>query len=478
MAEAQISVLSRDEMELVHAKTLDILWDPGVKVESKRVLQILGEGGAQVDLKSMRASISEDLVKETVRRLPAQVKLSARNRAQDMVAPKKGPPYMATNGTAVYVTDLATGEKKTSTAKDLGDMTVLSDAMDALDYVWPIVTSQDSPEKTRSLHDLAICLTNTTKHVQGEATSAEEARAQVELASAVVGGTEELAKRPVFSVIQCPICPLEFERGSVEAVVEFAKAGIPVVSMSMALTGFTSPVTLASTLAIINAENLASFAISQLVRPGTPVVYSSESTSPNMFTGEIHYGAVEEVVLAAASGQMAKRYGAMTMVGGFGAGLGGESPGIYSNPAELFFTGATIATLTDFASGIGGLDQAKGASLEQIIIDCDLWEQVREVRKEVVFDDEHFAIDLVRKVGPGGTFLREAHTARNLRKELFMPSKERMDIFSSYGLWKDNAGIVRQARERVERILAEHTPEPIEPDVKRQMDAILKKHER
>jgi trimethylamine--corrinoid protein Co-methyltransferase len=478
MAIAQISVLSRDEIERVHGKTLEMLLDPGVKVGSESVLRTLADGGADVDFRRMRASIPEDLVNETVKRIPRRVRLCARNTAQDMTAPRAGPPFMATNGTAVYVTDLETGEKKTSTAKDLKDMMILSDAMEPLDYVWPIVTAQDAPERTRSLHDLAICLTNTTKHVQGEAISAEEARAQVDLAGAIVGGVDELAKRPIFSVIQCPICPLEFEKGSVEAVAEFAAAGIPVVSMSMALTGLTSPVTLASTLAIINAENLASFAISQLIKPGAPVVYSSESTSPNMFTGEIHYGAVEEALLAAASGQMAKRYGATTMVGGFGVGLGGESPGICCNPAELFFMSATNAALTDFASGIGGLDQAKGASLEQIVIDCDLWEQVREIRKEVALDDARFVLDLVRKVGPGGNFLHEPHTARNLRKELFMPPKEKSDVFGRYALGRDCAEMVREARNRVKKILADHEPEPIDPDVKKQMDAVLRKYGR
>lgn len=476
MAEAQIIVLSKDEMELVHSKTLEILLDPGVKVDSEKVLSILESGGADIDRRTMRASIPEALVKETIKRLPKQVRLCARNPAQDMTAPRAGPPYMATNGTAVYVTDSETDEKRTSTAKDLRDMMVLSDAMDPLDYVWPIITSQDSPEKTRSLHDLAICLTNTTKHVQGEATSAEEARAQIELASIILGGPEQLAKRPIFSVIQCPICPLEFEKGSVEAVAEFAAAGVPVISMSMALTGLTSPVTLASTLAIINAENLASFAISQLVRPGAPVIYSSESTSPNMLTGEIHYGAVEEALLAAAAAQMAKRYGATTMVGGFGAGLGGETPGIHSNPAELFYTCATNAAATDFASGIGGLDQAKGASLEQIVIDCDIWEHVREIRREIAIDEAHFALDLVRKVGPGGNFLHEVHTARNLRTELFMPPKEKADVLAKYV--SGQGDIVREARMRVKKILATHRPEPIEKDVKGQMDAVLKKYDR
>jgi trimethylamine---corrinoid protein Co-methyltransferase len=112
MAVAQISILSRDDIELVHEKTLEILENPGVKVESENALRILAEGGASIDRKNMRASIPESLVRETVKRLPKQFKLCARNPKQDMIAPKAGPPYMATNGTAVYVTDLETERKR------------------------------------------------------------------------------------------------------------------------------------------------------------------------------------------------------------------------------------------------------------------------------------------------------------------------------------------------------------------------------
>jgi trimethylamine--corrinoid protein Co-methyltransferase len=478
MAVAQISILSKSDIELVHQKTLSILEDPGVRVLSERALNVLENCGAKIDRKGMRASIPEGLVKETLQKLPKTVKLCARNPKQDMQAPKVGPPYMATNGTAVYMTELDTGERKTTLGKDLKDFMVLSDAMDPLDYVWPIVTAHDAPDRTHALSELAISLLNTTKHVQGEAMSAEEARAEIEVAAAISGGKDALAKRPLFSVIQCPICPLEFEKGSIEALMEFASAGIPVVSMSMALTGLTSPVTLASTIAIVNAENLASFAISQMTKAGAPVVYSSESTSPNMKTGEIHYGAVEEALIAAAVAQMAKHYGASTMVGGFGAGMGGESPGIFFDPAELVFTSSTSLALTDFASGIGGLDQAKGASLEQIVIDCDLWENVRELRRDVPLDDIHFAIDLVRSVGPGGNFLKEIHTARNMRKELFIQSQEKSDNLALYRLNKDRREMVAKAKERVKKILSTHVPEQADEQTKKEIDRILSRFER
>jgi trimethylamine---corrinoid protein Co-methyltransferase len=465
MASGQISILTKEEMELVHDSTLRILREPGIKVDSDRALKLLEDGGAEVDMRSMRAKIPEDLLKETIRKIPKEIVLGARDPERTMRAPRRGPPFMATNGTAVYMTDLDTGTKRPTQGKDLADFMTLCDALDGLDYVWPIVTAHDGPDRAHGLNELVISMKATAKHIQGEAMSAEEARDMVGVASMVAGGEGELAKSPLFSVIQCPICPLEFERGSVEAVIEFAQAGIPVVSMSMALCGLTAPVTLASAISIVNAENLASFTISQLAKANAPVVYSSESSAINMKTGEIHYGAREEVLIAAAVGQMAKMYGAPTMVGSFGVGLHGDAPGITVDPAELIFSAMTNLSLTDFTSGLGGLDQAKGASLEQIIIDTDIWESMKEIRS-----------DLISSVGPGGNFLGVPHTVKNMRREMFLPDKDKAAVFESYRLSGDQREMVRRARERVKEALRSHRADPIDSETTSRMDEVVAKY--
>lgn len=478
MSTCQISILSEDDIEQIHENSLYLLMESGIKVGSAKALDILEHGGASVNRDIMTAYLEEHMVNEAVKAMPKEIVLCARNPAQDMRSPRKGYPYMATNGTAVYTRDIDTGEKLMSMGKDLMDFSVLSDAIDSIDYVWPIVTAHDGPEGGHALNDFVISLKGTTKHFQGEGMSEREARDMVRVASAVVGGEDALAKRPIFSAIQCPICPLEFEQGSVEATMEFARAGIPVVSMSMAICGLTSPVTIASTIAIANAENLASFVISQLAKPGAPVVYSSESSIMNMRTGEIKYGAIEEAILAAAAGQMAKHYGAPSMVSGFGVGLYGKVPGISSNVAEITFTAMTNLSLTDFASGIGGLDQAKGASLEQVVIDADIWESIRDIRRDVMFDDDHFAADLIEEIGPGGNFLKSPHTLKNMRKELFVPSKEKSELYDLYRATSDQKAVVEQARQRVKKILAEHEPEPLDGDAERVIDAIMSEYRR
>lgn len=476
MSICQISILSSDDIELVHENTLYVLEETGIKVLSEKALDMLEHGGALVDRDISTAYLTEHMVNEAVKAMPKEITLCSRNPAKDMKAPVRGPPYMATGGTGVYVRDLETGEKRTTLGKDLKDFTVLGDAIDSIDYLWPIVTAQDGPDNARGLNDLVISLRNSPKHFQGEGLSEKEAEDMVRVASLVVGGEDELAKRPIFSTIQCPICPLEFEKGSVEATMVFAKAGIPVVSMSMALCGLTAPVTLASAITIINAENLASFVISQLAKPGAPVVYSSESSIINMRTGEIRYGSVEEVIMAAAAGQMAKSYDALTMVGSFG--LGGEEPGISASVAEMCMTSLTNLSLTDFSSGLGGLDQAKGAALEQIVIDSDVWESMKSLRRDVSFDEDHFAVDLIEKVGPGGTFLSEPHTLRNMREELFIPDSEKAALYDSYGVTLGNKEIVEGARKRVKAILQEHKPEPLDSDVDKAIEGIMAEYAR
>jgi len=132
--------------------------------------------------------------------------------------------------------------------------------------------------------------------------------------------------------------------------------------------------------------------------------------------------------------------------------------------------------LTDFSSGVGGLDQAKGASLEQCIIDTDIWESIRDVRRDVSFDDEHFAAELIASVGPGGNFLKSPHTARNMRKELFLPSSSKSALYELYRLSGDQKSMVEQARERVRKILSSHKPEPIPREAKKGIDQILASH--
>jgi len=466
MAMARIEVLEEEEQERLHDTCLRILEELGVLVRSPVVLRLLETSGAEVDRQKSIARIPEDMVVEALRRAPKRFRLCGRDPKHDFEVPSGGFPRISTNGLAVYMTDLDTGEKRPTTRADVAAFARLADSLDAVDFVWPEVTASDVPQATHSLHEMWTALKNTTKHVQGDAASAAEARVQIQLASLVAGGDKELRKRPIISVTLCPIAPLSFERGAAEAQIEFARAGIPVSSMSMSLSGLSAPVTLAGTLANANAENLASLVITQFAAPGAPHIYSSESTPMDPTLGKVHYGATEVPILSAALAQMARRYGLPSMVGQWG--VNGRVPGMTVSFSELYAMTLTTLSGTDMCSGMGGLDDAKGASLEQMVIDAALWEHCRAYLREFSIDEESLAFEVFASVGHGNSFLRHPHTLRNFRKELFFRNAKTLG-------WEATLSdrMVPEAREIARRLLQDHEVPPLEPDILRRGDSLL-----
>ena len=471
MARACLKFLDKDEEDLVHEQSLRVLREIGVMVHSGPVLKMLGDAGAQVDPKKMVAKMPEDMVMAAIAKAPKHFSLCARDKKNDVVLPATGYPYICTNGLSVYMPDLKTGKNRPTTRKDLADFAKLADYLDAVSYFWPEVTAGDVPESSHNVHEVWVSLRAGRKHVQGDSVDREDAKMQVKLASLVVGGEEELRKRPIISCTCCPIAPLSFEKGAVEAQIEFARAGVPVSSMSMSMSGMSSPVTIAGTIVNSNAENLASIVITQTAKPGAPHIYASESTPIDMNTGGINYVANESPIISAGSAQMAKRYGMPCMVGQWG--VDGKKPGMMRSFNELATIALTMISGTDCCSGMGGLDSALGASLEQMVIDAYLWEGFRPVMRKITINKETVAFDVMKAVGQGGTFLTQPHTAMNFKKELYMPDKRKL-------AWEATLSnkMVVEARKVVVKALKEHVVPPIDKGIVRQGDELIKEYEK
>ncbi|MDH4123765.1 MAG: trimethylamine methyltransferase family protein, partial [Thermoplasmata archaeon] len=303
MAALRLQLLDKQDEDLIHSLTLKLLREIGVLIRSELVLKMLAESGAEVDVKSQIAKIPEDMIKDALRKAPKSFKMCARDPKYDMSLPVKGAPFNATTGLGVLMIDLETGKKRTTTRDDVAAFARLADALPMVDFFWPSVTAGDVDQEVHIIHELWVSLQHQTKHIQGDSISAVDARKQIELASMIVGGEKELKKRPIFSVVSCPIAPLSFEKGSIEGQLEFAKAGIPISSLSMSLSGGSAPVTIAGTVVNANAENLASLVITQTACEGAPHIYGSNSSPINMTTGNIFYEAVETPLIAAAAGQ-------------------------------------------------------------------------------------------------------------------------------------------------------------------------------
>ena len=471
MAVARLRLMDKSEENLIHDLSLKVLREIGVLVRSQSALKMLKEAGAETDDKRMVAKIPDSMVKDALSKAPKEILCAARDPKHDMRLPVQTWPFVATTGLAVYMKDLDSGKTRETTRKDLADFAKLADALPQVDYFWPCVTAGDVPQQVHTIHELWVSLQNQTKHIEGDSMSSVDARKQIELASMVVGGEEQLRKRPIFSVVSCPIAPLSFEKGSVEGQIEFAKAGIPISSLSMSLSGGSAPVTLAGTLVNANSENLASIVITQTAHAGAPHIYGSNSTPIDMSTGNIDYESVEQPFICAGLGQMANRYGLPCQVADWG--VDGDELGVMKTFSELTSSTLTALCGSDLSQGMGSWGSAKGAALEQVVIDAYAWENYRQFMNKYTISEQTAAVDVIRQVGHGGTYLTSPHTMKNFRKELHFRNKKTIP-------WEATMSqkMVPEARVIAKKFLKEHIVKGIDTDIVKKGDELVKKYEK
>ena len=472
MARARMTFLDEREQDLIHEQSLKWLKEIGVKIHSSSVLELLGERGADIDRETKIAKIPQKMVEEALKMAPSEFTLCARDPKHDLPMPTQGPPHATTSGLAVFVVDLETGEYRSSTRSDIAELSRLGDALDPIDFLWTSLTATDVPDLAHGPHEVWLTMQNTTKHVQGVTVqSAEDARVQIELAALIAGGKEALKKRPLLSMISCPLAPLGFETGAIEAQVEFAKAGVPICSMSMSMSGGTAPVTISGTITNANVENLASLVITQAAAPGAPHVYTSESAPMDMRTGAMNYSALEKTLFSIGLGEMARRYGLPCLVADIG--FGGDFKGGMSPPHILANQFLGVPCHTDIVTGMGSVDDAKGMCLKQMVIDAYVWEWLRGYMKQVEISEATIGFEAAAEVGPGSDFLRSKHTKKYLRSDLTFGDPAKLSLLA-----KDAADMLAEGRSIAKAHLEDHVVPPLDEGLVREGDEIIRAYEK
>ena len=473
MGKASINLLSRSEVEAIHQATLEILETSGLNVPSKTALDILHEAGANVDYKSSRVTIPERIVNEAIKKAPKTIMYCARNPKYDFVLDKK-KTHFGTDGYAVFITDWETGRRRKSTTEDLVRWATLADYLDMVHNFWPSIAATEVPEQMQFIYAMATSLKSMGKHVEGEAKNAREARYQIEIAAAIVGGEEELRKRPIISAVACPVAPCGYETGLLESTIEFAKAGIPVVPLAMPVAGQTGPMTIAGTLVVNNAEVLGTLVICEFANPGAPVLYAGCPSNMDLRSGKFICAPESELV-----------NGALTSIAHF-YDLPCEISGGASNSNTLDVQSGyerTLGVLTTSLTGpdilvcMGGLEASNTMSPELLVIDNEIIEEALRVERGFEVDSDTLAVDVIRKVGPGGHYLAEKHTITHMRTEQWVP---KITNLQTYGAWEEagSKDIVAIAREKIKEILATHRPDPLPKDVQEEISAIMKRCEK
>lgn len=311
-----LNMYTPDELQQIHLASLEVLWREGVHVNSKAAMDLFKDGGAVVDYSTRKVQIRPYMVEDAVRSAPSTIVLASRDGKNDYLVDGSRVGF-TTFGAGVTVVDMDSGKVRNSTKADLEQTAIVADYLDTVDIYSHALTAQDVPASSVDLHEAEAFLSNTSKHCMHiDLANRDNISRYIQMAATIVGGVENLYDRPIVSALTCPQSPLQLHQETCDIIMQFGKVGLPVNILSMAMSGATTPVTIAGTLVVHNAEVLAGIVLSQLANRGAPVIYGSSTTTFDMRQASAPVGSPELGICSAGVAALAQFYNLPSFVAG------------------------------------------------------------------------------------------------------------------------------------------------------------------
>jgi trimethylamine--corrinoid protein Co-methyltransferase len=466
-ASPRFGVLSEQQMAEIHAASLEILWRTGSRMHCQEALELFKHAGADVSDGNL-VRIPPHLVEWALRTAPPRVVLANRN-GERVMSLEDNKTYYGTGSDCPNILDHETGERRLFRKQDIAQGIRLCDALAHIDFVMSMGLASDVPVKTSDRHQFEAMVLNTVKPIVFTAHDLDGIRDIVDMAAAAAGGLDELRRNPTLVLYAEPTTPLVHTRESVEKLLFTAENNLPVLYAPGMLRGGTAPVTLAACLALANAESLTGLLVAQLKREGAPLVLGGGALIMDMRTMVSSYGAPELQLAGAALADMAHYYGLPRF-----SSAGASDSKTVDQQAMIE---GTISVLMQALSGanlvhdVGFLECGLTSSFEMVVAIDEVIAMIKQIIKSVEINDETLALDVIHRVGPGGSFLTEDHTARHFRGVWFprLLNRQNYDAWAADG--KQTMG--DRMRQKVREILAVHNPQPMEPKIVERIRAIL-----
>ena len=464
------STMSENDKRQIHEAALEIMEKTGVRVHSAKARKALKSAGCIVDEKSPDVKFPKDVVKTLIAKAPSNIVLAGRTKEFDL--PCDGThSYYTTDGCGISVWDAKAGTRRKSVLEDIRRTSIISDWLPYLSIYEPMVVSYDVPEKMHVVEGMRVAMNNQQKHILTESTTTiAEAKAQLKMAAEVVGGIEELKKRHYISAMLCTMSPLMLDGTATDAAMIWAENHVPIHITGMAQAGISGPVTIAGDLAVNHAETLSVVCIMQAYAPGSPQIYGSVLSSMDPRTGSYMGGAPESALLCSGAVQMARYCKLPNSVGGLGSGA--KIPGIQASLENSISAMWCAQVGGEIVNGFGVHDGSTCLSYEQLMLDNEIAGNVLRIYRGFDVDKETLALDLVKKVGIGGSYLAQMHTIKHMR-ETYIPVLWDTD---PYDMWvkKGGRGPMEIARDKCDWVLKNHKPVPLDSSVSKAIDGIVK----
>jgi trimethylamine--corrinoid protein Co-methyltransferase len=465
-------VLSDEAMHQLDRGWRRLVTEIGVQFDSERARDLFREAGQKVEDDTV--FLDPEFVLEQAAKAPREFEVQARNPAHSI---RIGGDAMAFG--AVYGPPFVReGEvRRDATMEDFRRFTRLAQSFPVLDSAGGVICEpSDAPLDSRHLDMTYALQTLTDKVYMGNVVSGVNAQDTIAMGEILFGGREAIEQTPVsISLINCN-SPLRWDGRMLEAQLEYSGANQPVVITPFILMGAMSPVTVPAALVQQMAEALSGIALSQLVRPGCPVIFGSFLSNIDMQSGSPTFGTPESGIGLLCTGQIARSFGLPFRSGG--ALTSSQVPDAQAGYEALMTMLPTFLAGANWVMhSAGWLEGGLVAGYEKFIVDVELLQMLQAEFTPLEIDEGALAFDAHQEVGHGGHFLGAAHTMERFRTCFYRPM---LSSSENYERWMRNGGV--DAAGRATRIyrqkLEEYEPPPLDEAVREELEEFVVRRRR
>ena len=461
-------LLTQEQVERVHDASLEILEQVGLKVRYKPARELFEKHGCLTSADSEIIKFPRAVVEKYRKMAPPKFTFYARDPKFDKTIPDDSP-VIVTGSSAPDLLDPVTGRERRARSDDIARIAHLIQELPGYDMFSVSVLADDAPMDQFTLWRLYPALKYCTKPIRITSKDLPDAKEILGLVYLIAGGEEAYKAHPFITHHYCPVVsPLTMDNLSTEAVMFFAEQGLPVYPTIVPNAGLTSPMSLAGTLAQGNVEYLAAAVLMQMTREGTPLIYATLPTVADMRTGAYASGGIECGILHMAHAQMAHFYN--VPCGGY-VGLTNSKVNDAQSGYEtgMSTTAGLLAGMDMF--NMGGLIEAlKTFDFAKAVIDDEIATMLKRVRRGFEFNEENLALDVIKKIGPGGSFIVEPHTVKRMKNVAILTKLSDRDTRTQWEK-KGAHDIQSRAMTRVKDILSKQSSTVFSEDVEARIRA-------
>jgi len=461
-----------DQMQALHDTSIRILSELGIRVMGDRVMDLFQAAGAIVDRDEKIIRIDETIVTEALRTVPATFTLTARNAAKRLTFGGRSLNFGLVAGPP-NVHDRVRGRRAGNLA-DYGDFIRLAHHFNAIHMIGNQVTSpMELPANNRHLDTYHANLTLSDLTFHCSAIGRGRALDGIRMMAISRGITlEEMAADPGVTTIISVNSPRLFDDAMGEGLIAMAEHGQPVTVTPFTLMGAMTPVTLPAALAQQNAEALFGVVLTQLVRPGTPVMYGAFTSNVDMRSGAPAFGTPENTKANVIAGQLARRYDLPYRSSNSNASNACDLQAAYETSMATW--GAVLGGANLIYHAAGWLEGGLTASFEKLVLDVEILQNIMEFLRPIDFSEAELGFDAIASVPTGGHFFGADHTMQRYETAFYRPL---LSDWTNYGGWE--AAGSKDAAERATAIwqqaLAEYDEPVMDPSVREELDAYVAK---